>query len=139
MQDLHTDLAAGVMHAIGHDAVLPCFLLGIHLGRALHDGALRIGSDTARHNQANTACPLRVKRTQALKAIGRLFQPRVHGAHQGPVPELGEPQIQGLHEIGVGIAVRRAAGHGDLLIPNRPQVTHLAPVLQYDEVALNYF
>ena len=46
--------------------------------------------------------PFGIERGQTGMAVGKVFQPRVHGPHQHPVAQLGETQIQRRQQVGIG-------------------------------------
>lgn len=95
MEDLHTDLAARLVHRAGDDLVLERFFLGGQLGRAGIHPALIVRADTASDHQANTTPGTFGKiRRHAFETAGLFFQASVHRAHQGAVAQRGKTQVQ---------------------------------------------
>ncbi len=81
------------MHGLGHNAVLRCFLRGLQLGAK---ATLLVGRDAAGNDHAHPAPGAFGKiNGHALESVFRLLQSGVHGAHDGPVPDGGEAQVQG--------------------------------------------
>jgi len=109
MQDLHTDLAIGLMHRAGHDLVLFSFFQCGQLGRAGIDATFLVRADAAGHHQADAAAGTLGKISgHALETTRLLFQTGVHGAHQGTVLQGGETQIQRGQQIRI---LRDSHGH----------------------------
>ena len=105
MQDLHGDLAAGLVHRAGDNLVLLGFFRGGQLGRTGVDTAFLVRADAAGDHQADAATgALGEVGRHALEAIGLLFQAGVHGAHQGTVLQGSETQVQRGQQIRVGVA-----------------------------------
>ena len=102
VQDLHANFAACVMHGLRYHPVLVGLGLRSHGRAAGHGPARFVGGNAAGHDQAHAALgPLGVKRRHALKAIGRFFQPHVHGAHEYAVFQRGKAQVQRGQQVGV--------------------------------------
>jgi hypothetical protein len=103
MQDLHADLAAGVMHGLRDHLVF--FRLGRrgHGRAAGHGPRPLVRGNAAGHDQAHAATgALGIERGHAREAVFGLFKPHVHGAHEHPVLQGGETQVQGREQVGVG-------------------------------------
>ena len=95
VQDLHADLHGGIrrVHRLRDNAVLRRFLRGLQPGAKT---ALGVGRDTAGNDHAHAAAGAFGKvGGHALETVFRLLQPRVHGAHDGPVLDGGETQVEG--------------------------------------------
>ncbi len=111
MQDLHADLAAGLVHGLGDDLVLLRLLDRAQLGRAGVHAALLVRADATGDHQADAATgTLGEVGRHALEAARLLFQASVHGAHQGAVLQRGEAEIKR------GQQVRVTSSHGILHI-----------------------
>ena len=95
MEDLQTDLAAGLMHRVGDDTMLVGFGLGGQLGRAGIHPALVVWRDTAGHHQTDAATGALGKvGRHALETAGLFLKAGVHRAHQGAVAQRGETQVE---------------------------------------------
>ncbi len=95
MQNLHADLAAGLMHGLGNDLVLLGLFHRAQLGCAGIHAALLVRADAAGDHQANAATgTLGEIGRHALEAARLLFQTSVHGAHQRAVAQRGEAEVE---------------------------------------------
>ncbi len=95
MENLHADLATGLVNGPGNDPVLERFFLGGQLGGAGVHAALVIRSDPARHHQAHTATGTLGKICRhTLETTGLFLEARVHRPHQGTVAQRGKTQVQ---------------------------------------------
>ncbi|MCY1421104.1 hypothetical protein D9M71_367480 [compost metagenome] len=95
VEDLHADLATGLMYGLGNDAVFIGFFRRAQLGGAGIHPALHVRSDTAGDHQADAATGALGKiGGHALETTWLFFQAGVHRAHQGAVAQGGEPQVQ---------------------------------------------
>ena len=91
VQDLHGNLAAGLVHGLGHHFVFVGLFLRGHARTARQGAAPVIGGDAAGNDQADAATrALGIKRGHALKAVFSLFQPHMHRAHEDAVFEFGK-------------------------------------------------
>ena len=101
VQDLHCDLAALRMHGLRDDAVvLGLALVGQHRA-ARHRPTALVGRDAAGDDQPGLAArTLGVKGGHALEAVLHFFQADVHRAHQYPVLQGGDAQVQRAGEMG---------------------------------------
>jgi hypothetical protein len=95
VQDLHADLAAGLVHGIGHDA------MARHLARAGEFAGEGLGPtrairrDAAAHQQSRPAARTRREVSRQLGKVARaIFEPGVHRAHDDAIREAREPEIQ---------------------------------------------
>ena len=112
MENLHTDLAVGLMHRAGDHLMLVRFFLGVHLGRVLEHRTFHIRGNTTSHNQTRTATgTFGVESGKPIKTILRLFQASMHGPHQCTIAKTREPEIQRLQQIGVTFNARCRFGH----------------------------
>ncbi len=103
MQDLQGDLAALGVDGGGDQAVVFGLFFGVQLGAPGHGAAALIRGNAAGDDQPDLAArPLGVEGGHALEAVFDLLQPDVHRAHQHPVLQRGEAQIEGLQQFGVG-------------------------------------
>ncbi len=101
VQDLHADLHVriGRVHRVGDQPVLIGLLGRGQLGAK---AALLVGRNAPGDDHPHPAAhPLRIVGRQPLKAALRLLQPGVHRAHQHPVFEAGEAEVEGGEEVGV--------------------------------------
>ena len=102
VEDLHADLAAGVVHGLGDDLVFRGLLRRRHRRATGHGAATFVGGNAAGHDQAHaTAGALGVEGRHALEALRGFLQANVHRSHQHPVLEGGEAQVQGREHAGV--------------------------------------
>ena len=111
VQDLHTDLAACLMHRTGHMTMQKSRCPIVH-GRGKR-GQLpnQIGRETARHHEPHaTFCALGKVPRELVDVPEPVFQARVHGPHQHSVLKFSEAEIQGFQKVGIGVA------HGTLSI-----------------------
>ena len=103
MQDLHGDLAAGVMHCLGHHFVFISFCLGRHAGTTGHGAGTVIGCYAACDDQADAAFgSFCIKSSHACKTVLGFLQTHMHGAHDHAVFQSGKAQVQGGEHVGVG-------------------------------------
>ena len=103
VQNLHTDLATRIMNGLGHDFVLLRLFRRGHSGAAGHGAGTVVRGDTTGHNQCDTATrPLGIERGHALEAVLGLFEPNMHRAHQHPIFQSCEAQIQRAEHQRVG-------------------------------------
>lgn len=103
MQDLHADLAARLVHRLGHDPVLLRLFRRAQLGRAGIHAALFVRADAAGDHQADAATGAFGEiRRHALEALRLLFQASVHGPHQGAVAQGGEAEVQRGEQVRIG-------------------------------------
>ncbi len=110
MQDLHTDLAASLVHGLGDDLVLFGLFRCRQLGRTGAHRALLVGTYATGDDQADAATgALGEERRHAFETVGHLLQAGVHGAHQGAIAQRGEAQIERSQQM-------REGGHRCVLI-----------------------
>jgi hypothetical protein len=103
VQDLHADLAACLVHRLGHHLVLVGLGRRRHGCAAGHGAGAVVGGNAAGHDQAHAAArTLGIEGGHALEAVLGLFQPHVHGTHEHAVLEGGEAQVQGREQVGKG-------------------------------------
>ncbi|MNN13734.1 hypothetical protein D3C81_1267750 [compost metagenome] len=103
MQDLQGDLAALGVDGGGDQAVVFGLFLGVQLGAPGHGTAAFIGRDAAGDDQTDLAPrPLGVEGGHAFEAVLDLLQPDVHRAHQHPVRQGGEAEVEGFEQFGIG-------------------------------------
>ncbi|RMS45749.1 hypothetical protein ALP66_05739 [Pseudomonas amygdali pv. photiniae] len=109
MQDLQADLAASLVDGTGNDAML-LRLFGIgEFCRTVVDATLFVGRDPAGHHQPDpAACPLGKISRHALETTRPLFKTSVHRAHQGPVAQGCEAQVQRGQQVRV-----MSSSHGE--------------------------
>ena len=68
------------------------------------DAAGKVGREAAGNDQPDAATgALGVKSRQSRKAIGRLFQPGMHRAHQHPVFQRGKTEVERSKEVRVAV------------------------------------
>ncbi len=103
VQDLHGDLAARLVHRVGHWPVFGGFFGGGQARATGHGAATVVGCDAAGHDKADaTARALGIKGGHAGEAVLDLFESDVHRAHDDAVGQCGETEIQRLEQMGVG-------------------------------------
>ena len=94
VEDLHTDLATGIVDAIRHDPVVGDVVIGEEPSGAREHAALAIGRHAARHHQPNAAPrPRGVELGHAVPILG-FFEVRVHRAHQHAILQRGEAKVE---------------------------------------------
>jgi hypothetical protein len=100
VQDLHRDPATGVMDRTG-DRAVPVRLLRRRELRTASDrqsGVIR--RDPAGHDESDAATrTLGVERRHPLEAVLDLLQPDMHRAHQNPVRQADEPEVERLEKV----------------------------------------
>ena len=102
VQDLHANLAIGFVYRTGHDLMLFSLFNRAQLGGTGIHATFYVRANTARHHQAHaTAGALGKVSGHALETTRLLFQPGVHGAHQGAVTQGGKTQIQRSQKVRV--------------------------------------
>ncbi len=110
MQDLHADLATGLMHRLSDDLMFLGFFSCGELGCPGTHRAFLVGAYPASDNQPYaTASTLGEECRHPLETVGHLLQTRVHGAHQSAVAQSGETQIERSEQF-------RKSGHRNVLI-----------------------
>jgi hypothetical protein len=103
VQDLHADLAAGLVHGLRDHLVFFRLGRGRHCRAAGHRARTLVRGDAAGHDQAHAATgTLGIERGHAREAVLGLFEPHVHGTHEHTVLQGGETQVQGREQVGVG-------------------------------------
>ena len=116
MQQLRADLGAVLMHRLGHELVRPGLPRPRQLAAERLQPAHQVGREAAGDDQAHAAGrPLGEVRREAWEILRPVFQARVHRAHQHPVADRGEAQVQRREQVGVGRGFdggRRHAGDG---------------------------
>jgi hypothetical protein len=114
MQDLQRDLAAFGMHCIGHEAVAAGRAAGGQRTRKRLDPTLDVGREAARHHQPDTTPrALGKKRRHRRKMLAPVLEPGVHAAHQHPVLQGREAEVQRRQQVGI-----RVRAHGRSLAEN---------------------
>ena len=102
VQHLHQNLAALGVHPIDDQAMPRIALASPERGRAETEPAFRVGGDAAGDDQADVAPgPLGIEGDEALEATFGFLEAGMHRAHDDPVPELREAQIQRGQETGM--------------------------------------
>ena len=115
VEDLHGDLAACLVHTVGHDAVVGDILVGGHHRCPRQHGAFKVGANAASDHKRHFASrPFRVKLCHTVPVFG-FFQPCVHRAHEHAVLERGKAQIKRFQKMGV---VGHAETSGSVLRPD---------------------
>lgn len=101
VQDLHADFATLGMYRLGHFLVLRNMGAVRHAGGEGADPALAVRRNSPRDYEADAAPrPLGEVGSQALETVFRLLQARVHAAHEHPVGQGGEAEVEGGEEVG---------------------------------------
>ena len=101
VQDLHGDLAAGLVHRIGHDLVLSGLFFSGQTCAARIRTTVVIGGNTAGDHQGHaTASALGIESGHTLEAILGFFQTHVHRTHQDAVLQRGKAQIKRFQKVG---------------------------------------
>ena len=107
VEDLHRDLAAGLVHGVRHDAVLGDLPGKRELRGAGLEAAGQVRRDAARDDQADAAARTRrVERGELAEAVGLLLEARVHRAHQHAVAQRREAEVQRGKQRRVGVHAR---------------------------------
>ena len=102
VQDLQRDLAAGLVHGLGHRFVFLGLGFGRQPGAARHRAATVVRGDAAGDDQADAAGrAFGVERRHAGEAVLDLLQADVHRAHQHPVGQGGEAQVERGQQVGI--------------------------------------
>ncbi len=105
MQDLHGDLAACLMHRVGHNLVVGNILIVEQSGGTGKHAAFFTGGHAASDDQCNTtAGAFGIKLGNPGPILG-FFQPGMHRPHQHAVLQRGEPQVERGQHV-------RIVGHG---------------------------
>jgi hypothetical protein len=100
MKYLHADAATGLVHGLRHLPVLPYVLAIGHAGRKGRHPSLPVGRHTTGYDEAGTTSgPFCKISRHASEAAFRFFQSGVHAAHQHPVGQGYEPQVQGFEKV----------------------------------------
>ncbi len=95
MQDLQRNFAALLMDGVGNGPVVRQLTHIVQHRAARHPYAGRIRSDAAADDKRHAVTrALGIERRQTLRAIGILFQPGMHRAHQHAVFQLGKTKIE---------------------------------------------
>ena len=111
VQDLHRDPAALGVHGVGDGPVLLRLGLGGELGAALVRTAPVVGGDAAGDDEADAAAgALGVEGGHPLEAALGLFEADVHRAHEHPVGQGGEPEVERAQQVRVGARGRAHRG-----------------------------
>jgi hypothetical protein len=109
VQDLHADLHAriGRVHRVGDQPVL----IGLFgRGQLGAKAGLLVGRNAPGDDHPHPAAhPLRIVGRQPLEAPFGLLQPGVHRAHEHPVLEAREAEVEGGEEV----RVAGVGGHGE--------------------------
>jgi hypothetical protein len=101
VQDLHRDLAAGIVHGLCHHPVFVAASAWVVMQAPPGIGRPARWGDAAGHDQAHAAAgTLGIEGGHAREAVARLLQAHVHGAHEHPVLQGGEAQVQGASKWG---------------------------------------
>ena len=86
MQELHDDVAAGLVHCVGHEPVLLDVLFRGHGGAALRQRTRGVGPDTAGNDERGAAAhALGIERRHALEPLRVFFKTQVHRPHDRTV------------------------------------------------------
>ena len=94
MQDLHRDLAAGIMDAVRHYAVVGDVLIIEQASSTGKHAAFVIGGHAASNHQAHAAARAGgIKFGDAVPVAG-FFEPGMHGPHQHAVFQRGESKVK---------------------------------------------
>ena len=112
VQDLHGDQSALGVDRVGDDPVLLRLLRGGQRRAHLPGPGFVVGGDATGDDQRHAAPgPLRVELRHPLETVLGLFESHVHRAHQDPVGQRDETQVERLEQVRVGTD----SGHGALL------------------------
>jgi hypothetical protein len=107
MQDLHRDFAALGMHGVRDFAVLVRFSSGGEFSRKRFYAACAVRRVAARDDQADFApCALGKIGREAVVLVA-VLESGVHGAHEHPVLQCDETEVEGSEKVGV-----LGVGHG---------------------------
>ena len=113
MQDLHRNFAPGRMHRGGDEPVFADLFHGRQLGGVRRHTAGLIGGDAAGDDQAGTAGrPFGIKHRQALEAVGRFLETRVHRPHQDPIFEGDTAKLERGQHVWIGQRVHKKTLQG---------------------------
>jgi len=105
MQDLQRDLAPRPVHGVRHGAVMIERTVIVEAGGALDQNALAVGRDASGDDQADSAGGAGgIEGRQLLHAVGIFLEAGMHRAHQHPIFQLGETEIEGGKEMGIGMS-----------------------------------
>lgn len=106
VEDLHRDLPARRVHRVGDLAVLVGLRLGGQLRAAGPGASGLVGGDAAGDHEADTAAGAGgVELRHTREAVLRLLESHVHGAHQDPVGQRGESEVERGEQV-------RVSAHG---------------------------
>ncbi|MNG00720.1 hypothetical protein D3C84_836650 [compost metagenome] len=102
MEDLQRYLAPLLMHGRGHLLVLGDLPGEAQLRAMGHQPTAQIRCYAPGDDEADAAAgPLGIEGGQLVEAALLLFEAGVHGAHQHPVAQLGETEIEGGQQVRV--------------------------------------
>lgn len=126
VQDLQGDAAALAVHGVGDDPVPLGLRLGGELGAAVVRAALVVGGYASGDDQAHSAAgPGGVEGGHALEPALGLFQADVHGAHQDPVGQRGEAQVERAQQVRVTAHRALRARCGASVVEDRHPILQL--------------
>ncbi len=94
VQDLQGDLAASLVHRVGHHAMAPGGAAGRQGAGKRFGPAGQVGRKAAGHDEAHTALGPLTEIGGQFAQVTSVFEARVHRAHEHTVFQCGVPQIQ---------------------------------------------